>query len=223
MVELTHAGEGAAGQFPRYWLYRTRINMHYNREVVAKVVTPPTHKPSRYDCGFGFPSPLQDEPYGVPLALTLCINPKHKHPDNYLVDRAFQLFSERLIELMRQYEVKFESFPATLVDAAGNPQDRLRYHVFHSLEGEQDAMDHERSGWRGAWELGVPRLVLDYSKFEHRPLFTCALIHTPLMRDDLKQAIRCAGLTGFEFLAPYKFQSGLGQFSTPRFPPPYDD
>lgn len=123
---------------------------------------------------------------------------------------------------MKRYEVKFEAFSVTLVDDAGAEQSHLKYYVFHSLEGILDAMDQEKSEWKGDRRLGVARLVLDYSKFEHRPLFVCKGIYEPLMRDDLKQEIQRLGITGFGFLTPEKYQSGRDGYRV-RFPPPYED
>jgi hypothetical protein len=151
---------------------------------------------------------MQNEPYGIDLALTYQINPKHPHPDNYLDSFGFSLYSKRLVELMQSFGVRSEVFPATLVDKQGNVQSHLQYYVFHLLEGVLPAMDEEQSGWTGDHDIGIPRLVLDYGKFEHRPIFKCNHIYVHLMRDDLKQEIQRQGITGFGFLAPGRYRSG---------------
>jgi len=79
-------------------------------------------------------------------------------------------------------------------------------------------MDEEQSEWMGDCDVGIPRLVLDCSKFEHRPVFLCNHIYVPLMRDDLKQAIQCQRITGFGFLKPERYRSG-----SYGFPPDFDD
>ncbi|MCL6429308.1 MAG: hypothetical protein K6V36_00430 [Anaerolineae bacterium] len=192
-----------------YWLYRTHLFTWRNQDVIAKLVSPPTHPWSERDCGFGFNSPRQDQPYGVDLRLTYQINPEHPQPDAYCENAGFTLYSRRLIDLLRSYGVRCEVFPATMIDAGGAVQPHLDYWVFHSLEGVLAAMDEERSLWRGDRDIGIPRLVLDYAKFEHRPIFTCNHIYVQLMRDDLKQELRSRGITGLDFLAPERFRSGI--------------
>ncbi|MBX3001408.1 MAG: hypothetical protein KF893_22995 [Caldilineaceae bacterium] len=201
-----------------YWLYRTHIFSMRNRPVMAKLVSPVPTSTTDNDCGFGFTSPRQDVPYGVALEFTYQVSSKHNHPDNYAEDSGFTLYSQRLIDIMSAFEVKFESFPVIMVDEKGNELLDLKYWVFHSLEGVLEAMDEEKSGWTGNHREGIPQLVLDYSKFEHRPIFKCNHVYVQLMRDDLKQEIRRLGIAGIDFLAPERFRSGR---YGPR--PDYDD
>lgn len=191
-----------------YWLYRTHVYSWRNQSVQAKLISPPTHQRSQFDCGYGFISPRQDEPYGLDLVLTYQVNPKQSHPDNYYDSAGFSLFSKRLVELMQTFEVKAEVFPVRMVDNTGTVLSELNYFIFHSLEGVLPAMNDIESGWTGDYRIGIPRLVLDESKFAHRPIFKCNHIYVPLMRDDLKQAIQNHGITGFDFLALEKYRSG---------------
>lgn len=191
-----------------YWLYRTHINSWNDQEVIAKLVTPAPHLWSENDYGFGFKSPRQNEPYGVELSLTYQVNSQYPHPDNYADGSGFTLNSKRLIDLFRSFDIRFESFPITMIDEQERALPHLDYYIFHSLEGVIDAMDEEKSEWLGDWKIGIPRLVLDEAKFELRPIFKCNHIYVQLMRDDLKQAIRQQGITGFDFLAPQRFRSG---------------
>jgi hypothetical protein len=151
---------------------------------------------------------MQDEPYGVGLDLTFRVNSKHPHPDNYADSVGFQLYSERLIKLMQSFEVRAEVFPVNMVGPSGESIPHLKYYIFHSLEGVLPAMDEEQSQWTGDWHVGIPRLVLDTGKFEHRPIFICNNIYVPLMRDDLKQSIQKEKITGFDFLRPENYKSG---------------
>lgn len=151
---------------------------------------------------------MQDRPYGAEVQWTFRINPTHSHPDNYGDNTGFTLFSQQLVQLMQSFDVKAEYFPITLIDAQSHPQPHLDYFVFHSLEGVQPAMNEAQSGWTGDYKVGIPRLVLDYSKFEHRPLFVCEHIYVPLMRNDLKQAIQQHGITGFEFCRLERYTTG---------------
>lgn len=191
-----------------YWIYRTHIYTWRNQYVQAKLVAPSLRDLMKQQRSQDFQSPLQDEPYGFDLKLTYQINPKHSQPDNYFQSAGFMLFSERLVALMQAFGVKFESFPVTMLDKQGNLQPDLKYFVFHSLEGVLDALNEEASHWTGDYDTGVPRLVLDYTKFKQRPMFKCNHLYIPLLRDDLKHAIQEQGITGFDFLALDKYHSG---------------
>lgn len=201
-----------------YWVYQKRIRYWRNQCVQAKLVQPrPKTLRERYGA-LGFRDPMQDEPYGVDLVLTYQINPKHPHPDNYFESNGFTLHSKRLVDLMQSFDVKAEVFPVKMVDRDGNAQPGLEYFVFHSFEGVLEAMDEELSEWTGDGDVGIPRLVLDETKFQHRPIFLCNHIYIPLMRHDLKQEIQRQGITGFAFLAPEQYRSG-----SYGFPPEFDD
>jgi len=199
-----------------YWVYQTRIYSWHRQYVQAKLIAPPLDSLIGPDGPSGLRSPMQDEPFGFDLSFTFQINPEHPHPDNYFQNAGFTLYSERLVQLMRSFDVKAEIFPVIMVDEQENPRHDLKYSVFHSLEGVQDAMDEEKSEWLGDLDIGVPRLVLDCRKFEHRPLFLCNHAFVPLMRDDLRQEIRREGITGFEFLQPERYHSGSYGFA-PEF------
>jgi len=197
----------------KYWVYETKVYGEKDEYVQAKLVTPELHALSENDCGYGFDSPTQDEPYGVDLALTYQIRAAFPHVDNYFESFSFKLYSTRLAELMLSFGVKSETFPVTMVDEHGKVQPQLKYVIFHSLEGTLDAMDEVKSEWRGNDDIGIPRLILDYSKFEHRPIFTCDKVFVELMRDDLKQEIQRRGITGFSFLAPERYRCGEQGFA----------
>jgi len=201
-----------------YWVYQTRIYYWRSQYVQARLIEPPPRDLKKLYSDDGFRDPMQDEPYGVNLALTYKINPKHPHPDNYFQSAGFTLFSGRLVELMQSFGVKSEVFPVTMVDQERNIQSDLKYYVFHSLEGVLEAMDEEQSEWTGDRDIGIPHLVLDESKFERRPIFLSNHIYIPLMRDDLKQEIQHQGITGFSFLAPERYRSGSYGFA-----PDFDD
>lgn len=188
-----------------YWVYRSKTYMWHNQYVMAQIVEPPTQNKKM---PYGIQSPLQLHPYETSPHLTFHINPKHPHPDFYSSGSGFRLFSKRLVDLMSEYEVRFESFPVTMVNKDGQIQQDLDHYIFHSLEGLIDAMDKEASGWQGSAGIGVPRLILDPARFEHRPIFICADVYVDLMRDDLRQEIDKRNMTGFEFFKPEDFTTG---------------
>jgi hypothetical protein len=201
-----------------YWVFRTRIIYWKNQQVQAKLIQPKLQDLRQMYGASGFRDPMQNEPYGTALSLIYQIDLRHPHPDNYFQNAGFTLYSERLVELMSSFGVKAEVFPITMVDKQNEGLPELQYFVFHSLEGVLQAMDEERSKWTGDHDVGVPRLILDETKFEHRPIFVCNHLYVPLMRDDLKQEIQRQGITGFAFLSPERYRSG-----SYGFPPDFDE
>ena len=191
-----------------YWVYWTKTFTWRNKVLQANVVDPPAAEDGiKFD--FGIRSPLQDHPYEVAPLYTFQIDSRPKKPiDNYSADVGFKLYSARLIELMKAFGVKFEHFSANVIDEKGEPLESPEYYVFHSLEGYIDAMDEEKSEWTGSWWDGVPRLVLDYDRFEHRPIFTCEGVLARLMRNDLQEAIEENEIRGFHFQKPEDHKTG---------------
>ena len=191
-----------------YWIYRTKVLTWRNQYVQARLMSPaPRALAERYK-PYGFRSALQDEPYGAALQIVYQVDRRHPHPDNYFENTSFTLFSDRLVELMRSYNVLAEVFPIGIVDRRGQPLPELRYSVFHSLEGLQDAIDPTASGWTGDRDVGIRSIVLKEAGFERRPIFRCEHVYLPLMRDDLKQEIQRRRISGFVFLPLERYQSG---------------
>ncbi len=209
---------------PKYWLYR-HGNIPFRGDYLqAKLETPIEHDDNRLchfkqgDKTFTIKSPAQVESFGKEFELTYSINPNHPTPDYYPESYSFDLYSERLINLVDKFGVKFEHFPVKLIDKKGKPINNLKYNIFHFMEDVVDGMDQEKSEWVGDFHIGIPRLVLDYNKFEHRPMILLDHLYIRLIRDDLKQEIIKLGITGFGFLDPLKYRSGKY-----GFPPNFED
>lgn len=209
--------QSGARRKDQYWSYRKESGVYGNHPIHPRLENYDV-KMEKDDCGFGFRSPLQEEPYGVDLDLTFSVNPKWKLPDVCDTTCGLDLYSTAMIELMHEFGVKFETFPATLVNREGEKLPEQNYKIFHLMEPALEAMDIEKSQWQENWRIGVPRLVLDMKGLDHRPMFTVGKLYTRVMRDDLKQAIRERRLTGFAFLSLERFRSGK---YGPR--PYYDD
>ena len=176
---------------PKYWVYQTHIFTYGVQYVRAKLITPDRYEDNKFYYGKGkdevwIKSSQQYEPYSVNLKLTYQVNPKHRCPDNYYASHGFTLFSEKLIQLMEEFGVRFEKFPVKMVDKSGVELKDLKYFVFHSFEKVLPAMDEKKSQWKNR-DQGVSSLVLDLGNFEHRPVFLCNHLYVQLMRDDLKQ------------------------------------
>jgi hypothetical protein len=141
------------------------------------------------------------QPRRTPFPLTtFAINPHVPLLDNYHTDHAeLDLYSEKLIGLLRTASVHFELFPATLVNANTAVPLPAAYHVFHLLEIYPGA-DMERSA---AGPLTLTEACLRAGK----PLFRLAecppivLIHR-----DLRAAFGAAGITGCTYQSLHTLQ-----------------
>lgn len=191
-----------------YWIYRTSVLYWHNQPVQAVLIDPSTGKKIRSPNTPTMHSSFQLESYGKFPDLTFRINPKHPHPDNYVDSTGFTVYSERLINLLKPFNIKSEIFPIRLVDNQGNELLNLKYYIFHSMEGVLPAMDEEKSEWKGDRNVGIPRLVLDVTKIPLRPIFLCNNLYLPLMREDVKATLQKEKITGFNYLRLENYHSG---------------
>lgn len=191
-----------------YWVYQKHIFTWRNKPVQAKLMEPSSDQLAKLYQKGSFRDPRVTQPSIHSIEFSYQIDPRHPKPDLYFESFGLFLVSERLANLFKAFDVRAEYFPVTMVGPKGKVQIDLKYFVFHSLEGVLPAMEEEQSQWTGNYDIGIPRLILDLSKFEHRPLFLCDHLYLPLMRNDLKQSIQKNGITGFEFLDPRDFHSG---------------
>ncbi len=192
-----------------YWIYRTRFFEKNGNTIQAQLVDPAPKNLIKTYGAYGFQDPMQQHPYGTNLKLTFQVDPLDPQYDNYYQGAGFTLYSERLVAVMNSFGVKGEAFPASFVDKDYKLLNNLRsYFVFHSLEGIQPAMDEKASGWAEDRDIGIKKLVLDFEKFEHRPVFVCNNVYVPLMRDDLKKEIEKQSISGFRFYSPEDFKTG---------------
>jgi len=180
---------------PKYFAYHTKIFTSGGGLRQAKLLS---KMPKIKD-------PMQNEPYGLNFELTYQINPRFTPPDNYVDSHGFTLYSNRLIDLMEKYSVKFEKFPVKMVDKSEKELSGLEYFIFHFLEDLQDGIDEKASSFNKYNMPRIKKLILDYSKFDHRPLVLLDKVYIPLMREDLKDEIVKNQITGFGFLSVDKY------------------
>ena len=177
-----------------------------NQVVQAKLHTPlsPFHE---LDSGADW---WEARPLQSPLPpLTFAVNKRAPFLDNYRTDWSFDLYSAKLIELLRNAGILFEIFPATLIDYKTNEPLSQQYAVFHLLE-THPCIDIEQSG-HGT-------LTLSDDCLQHgRPLFRPAeAIQLVLIHQSLQTQLDAAQITG----CAYELLSRYG--NTPVFPPRYD-
>jgi len=125
-------------------------------------------------------------------------NSRNPIPDNFFTGTKFDLYSNSLIELIRDFNVDFEVFPSHLIDLKRNIDEIDSHKVFHLLSSFP-AINWEKTSHR------------KFCYFDSLTLREEALLYAPplfvnsnnnnmvLMREDLKNVIEDKGLTGFTF------------------------
>lgn len=202
-----------------YWIYTTRIAVQGGREVAATLVDPTTrHLNEQYGTTNLAKIVQHDLSAKDTLTFTFVADPNLQFPDNFFSPSGFSLYSDKLVRLLRSFGINQRVFDARLMDTQGNWIKELKYYVCELADAVLDAIDAKASCWNGDWDRGIPRLVLDETKIDDRPLFVCDRVFVTLMRDDLKKAVQESGITGFAFLDPARYRSG-----DYGFPPDFDD
>jgi hypothetical protein len=72
------------------------------------------------------------------------VDGKASFPDNYLVDSVIQLFSNQLINILHEYNLDFESYPAILIDQKSKKIIQKEYRVFRLIR-VTDCLDLSRT------------------------------------------------------------------------------
>jgi hypothetical protein len=121
------------------------------------------------------------------------INPKAPHLDNYFTGTIMDLYAERLIDLLGQSDIAFETFPAILLDKKTDEILPLKYQVFHLLDS------YSIKGLRARDEEGKVISVLAPKRMfrltEYRNL---VIVH-----QEVKDTLEAAQMTGCNF-RPFK-------------------
>lgn len=145
---------------------------------------------------------------GVPLTvppphLAFAVSAKGPMLDNYFTGTEFDLYSERLITLLRDAGVQFETFPATLVDRKTKTPLPVTYEVFHLLEVHPalDVYDSDDPSVLEA-ELNRERIAQ-----HNRPFFRaqeCKGI--VLIKDTLRQHLDEVGIRGNQYMTMEEYR-----------------
>jgi hypothetical protein len=143
---------------------------------------------------------------------TFAINPRAPKLDNYWTGTEFDLYSRRLISILHQAGVKFETFPVTMIDHQTQEVLPVRYQIFHLLE-QYAGVDIEQSDIDGP---SIRKLVLNKRCLEEKPLLFRDEKQTDLVfiHQDLKVVLEKARITGCQFIPVEKFQVVLEWWST---------
>ena len=119
-------------------------------------------------------------------------------PDNFFTGSSFSLYSIGLIDVIKGFDVEYETFDATLIDKKKGIEQVDSHKVFHLLS-EFSIID---------WEKTIhdkfsyfKSIALNEDRVKSAPAFfvNSETRNYHFMREDLKEAIEAAGLTGFSF------------------------
>lgn len=139
---------------------------------------------------------------GVPLTtppphLTFAVSAKGPMLDNYFTGTRFDLYSERLITLLREAGVQCETFPATLVDRKTKAPLPVVYEVFHLLDvyPALDVYDSDDPSILEA-ELNEKRIAQHNHPFFRVQEFKGIV----LINETLRQHLDAAGIQGCQYM-----------------------
>ena len=135
--------------------------------------------------------------------ITFIINEFELKPDNYNTATVFDLYSERLISLLRLMDIKFEIFPVTLLNSNFQEIDSINYSVFRLLD-EYPAFDMERSV---IGQRGIEKIVLTNDFLTNRKMMARVSQHrsTVLIHSNLRQILDSHGVTGCRYTPVSKY------------------
>jgi hypothetical protein len=138
------------------------------------------------------------QPLEMPLPhFTFMINEKAPKPDNYNTGTEFDLYSPRLVNIFREVGIRFETFPAQIIDRKTKKPLDVEYEIFHLLEMAK-GIDVEKSDFDIESPYDICHLVMaDESFYLGKPLFRDRkFTQLVLIHEQLKQQLEEAGITG---------------------------
>jgi hypothetical protein len=131
---------------------------------------------------------------------TFMINEKAPKPDNYQTGTEFDLYSPRLINIFREAGIKFETFPARIIDRKSKTPLAVEYEIFHLLEKGM-GIDIEKSDFDIDSPYDIRHLVMtEESMLADRLMFRDQKFkQLVLMHEQLKRQVEEVGITGCQY------------------------
>ena len=149
--------------------------------------------------------PLSEAPY-----LTFTVSGDGPFPDNYWFSSVLHLFSDRLVNILRQFNIKFECFSVKLVDRESGHDIASKYFAFRLLATRQ-CIDYDHSIIEEGLVPEIWKLALIPECQESaEPMFRLERFqYFMIVNSDLKAALEDGNITGFEFTPVDEFQEGM--------------
>ncbi|MBO1435894.1 hypothetical protein [Meiothermus sp. CFH 77666] len=190
-----------------YYIFESRIRGWGSRSLLAD------SEPTIEDCEphWWLAQPLTKRPE----RFKFFVPKKAKFVDNYACGTGIDMYSRRLVELLATFPIRFEAFPADVLDEVSGEKLDVDYLAFHLLE-IYPAVDFARSDLVLGPDypssiVAVRRLVLTeeilqagHLLFRPAELFAFVLIH-----EDLKQTLDRHKITGCNYVPLGEFKVGL--------------
>lgn len=152
---------------------------------------------------------------GLVPTLTFSIHSEAPRIDNYFTGNQFSLYSERLISILHQTGVQYETFPVSIIDQETREAIEHKYRLFHLLEIDP-AIDTGKSiieespfSTRGATE--ILKLVLTDTFMRQGKALTRIKERRNLtvIHEDVKNLLDEAKITGCSFMPVEDFSLGM--------------
>ncbi len=134
--------------------------------------------------------------------------------DNIRTWHRYNLYSPKLMAILRNTTINFEAFPARVI--VGKQEIDAKYEVFRLLE-ENECLAHEKTSFN-TWELGKQQI-----KLITQPVYTQTFLSSGILlsriagfkndvviHEDLKKVFEDQGITGCDFSLRRPDKSQLG-------------
>lgn len=182
-----------------YWIFLTDLIEWKNGLIIGKIINnprKPLQKPDWWS---------QDIISDPRPAFKFSINPEAPSVDNYPTGTIYDLYSKKLLSILAEEKIAFETFTTNLFDVKTGNQLETSHWVFRLLE-MHDALDKKRTtfesklvrGIRGDW---IRKLVLDHD-FQKRKI-QMTRIETKkdivIIHDDLKNKLERNNISGCKY------------------------
>lgn len=186
-----------------YYVFETDWAVLKSEEQMLMAVDYPSNvrTPREYFLAEPLPEPFRSMKYffSVPNGM------KRPFPDNWVAEVPFYVFSNRLVDLSRYYNVPHESFASYLISRETHEIISDSYVIFNLLAKAQ-CFDMKKS----STGIKITRLVLS-SEFEKSGLMMARDTHhvaVIIVHEKFKMAIEDAGIIGCHFTPVEEYRRG---------------
>jgi hypothetical protein len=180
-----------------YFVFNAILESWQGALVQAKIVgKPPQTTPHWWDC----------VPLNEPLPL-LSFTTRQNAPmfDNYFTGTIFDIYSDKLISILRQSRVTFELFPVSMLDNLTDSPLETKYNIFHILESFS-GLDRKLSDIDDD-NVEIRRIVLTEECLRLRkPFFRLNELSLLLIHEELKATLEANQITGCSYTPLEEYQ-----------------
>lgn len=132
--------------------------------------------------------------------------------DNLFTGTILELYSDRLVKMLEEAGIRFEIFPARVVEASTGKKVKVNYRIFHLLE-KYPALDKKLSDIDD--ETGDIRKLVISKKYLRlkKPLFRIeGAEDIVLIHRELKDLLESQNITGCEYTLVDEYRSSIDSY-----------